>query len=304
MGPTASGKTRCACRIYDEFRCELISVDAAQVYRNMNIGTAKPDQAFLHRYPHHLIDIRHMDEKYSAAAFCADASGLIAEIHQRGNTPVLVGGTMFYFSALENGLSNLPSADMNLRSVIDMEIREKGISALYQELSDVDPRSARRISPFDSQRIQRAVELYRLTRVPPSELMTRSNMPALTNPIIKIALFTSDRKTLHRQIEHRFMQMLEAGLINEVKAIIRDQDNPRQLTSMRAIGYRQVLEFLYDKVDYQKMLDNGAAATRQLAKRQLTWMRNQSNLVWFDLSHARAINALLEYLRTQPLSEK
>ncbi len=300
MGATASGKTDTAARIYDQFKCELISVDAAQVYRGMDIGTAKPDKNFLDAYPHHLIDVRNIDERYSAAEFCKDAGVLINDIHQRGNTPLLVGGSMFYFSALENGLSNLPSADSDTRILIENEIREKGLAALHQQLAAIDPDSARRISPSDSQRIQRAIELYRLTNVPPSQLTTHSRRSAhlgrLENPVVKITLFTADRKFLHRKIEQRYLRMLDQGLIDEVKALIHDLEDPASLTAMRTVGYRQVLDYLFDKVSHQQMVDNGIAATRQLAKRQLTWLRNQSNLVWFDSCHPKTVDAMLVYL--------
>lgn len=303
MGATASGKTDTAARIFDQFNCELISVDAAQVYRGMNIGTAKPDQTFLDAYPHHLINVRNIDERYSAAEFCKDASGLINDIHQRGNTPILVGGTMFYFSALENGLAHLPSADAEIRLLIENEIQEKGLAALHQQLTAIDPVSAKRISPSDSQRIQRAIELYRLTNIPPSQLTGRlphtehsAQLGGLENPIVKITLFTAERKFLHQKIEQRYLHMLEQGLIDEVKALTDGLQAPESLTAMRTVGYRQVLDYLLDKVTHQQMVDNGIAATRQLAKRQLTWLRNQSNLVWFDICHPKTADAMIIYL--------
>lgn len=300
MGSTASGKTDTAARIFDQFSCELISVDAAQVYRGMDIGTAKPDKSFLESYPHHLIDVRNIDACYSAAEFCKDASVLIQDIHQRGNTPILVGGSMFYFSALENGLSNLPAADAQTRILIENEINEKGLAALHQQLMTIDPVSARRIAPSDSQRIQRAIELYRLTNVPPSQLATHPEYSAclgrLENPIVKITLFAADRKFLHQKIEQRYVHMLEQGLIDEVKALTHDLEAPENLTAMRTVGYRQVLDYLLNKVSHQQMVDSGIAATRQLAKRQLTWLRNQSNLVWFDICHPKTADAVLVYL--------
>ncbi len=286
-----------ATKIFDRFDCELISVDAAQVYRGMDIGTAKPDKQFLEAYPHHLIDICNIDERYSAAAFCQDARLLINDIQQRGNTPILVGGTMFYFAALEKGLSNLPSADADTRSVIEQEIQEKGLAALHQQLMAIDPISAKRISPSDSQRLQRAVELYRLTGMPPSHLMSGSqNVGKLANPIVKMTLSTGDRKLLHQKIAQRYSQMLAQGFVEEVKALTDGMDEPTSLTAMRSVGYRQVLDYLLGKTDYQQMTDNGIAATRQLAKRQLTWLRNQSNLVWFDIGHPKTVDAMIRYL--------
>jgi tRNA dimethylallyltransferase len=305
MGPTASGKTKTVTRIFEEFKCELVSVDAAQVYRGMDIGTAKPDHEFLEAYPHHLIDIIEIEDRYSVAEFCSDAVRLSREILQRGNTPVFVGGTMFYFSALENGLAELPRADSSIQDQIESEARNKGLSALYQELVDADSVLADRISPHDSQRVQRAIVLLRQTGIRPSELIASGNRSgkdsdrkgAIGNPIVKLALFSGDRKTLHQRIERRFMEMLDHGLVEETRGLVQGIDNPEILTSMRTVGYRQVLNYLINGTEYQQMVDNGVAATRQLAKRQLTWMRNQSNLVWFDNLHAGATAAILRYLR-------
>jgi tRNA dimethylallyltransferase len=305
MGPTASGKTETVTRIYEEFKCELVSVDAAQVYRGMNVGTAKPDRGFLEAYPHHLIDILEIEDRYSAAEFCSDAARLAREILQRGNTPVFVGGTMFYFSALENGLAELPQADSGIQDRIEREARDNGLSALYQELVDADPVFADRISPNDSQRVQRAIGLLRQTSIRPSELIASGNRSgvisdktgAIGNPIVKLALFSGDRKKLHHQIEQRFMNMLDHGLVDETRELVQGIEKPEILTSMRTVGYRQVLDYLMNNTEYQQMVDNGVAATRQLAKRQLTWMRNQSNLVWFDNLHPGAAGAILQYLR-------
>ena len=298
-----------ARRIFERFNCELISVDAAQVYRGMDIGTAKPDKKFLQAYPHHLIDVRNIDERYSAAEFCQDARALISDIHQRGNTPILVGGTMFYFHALEQGLSNLPSADADIRLSIAKEIQEKGLAALHRQLAEIDPVSASRIASSDSQRIQRAIELYRLTAVPPSKLRSRAggvsgessrlagNVSRLENPIVKVTVCAADRAWLHDKIAQRYVQMLAQGLVEEVKALTRDLAEPTGLTAMRTVGYRQVLDYLFDKTDYQQMTENSIAATRQLAKRQLTWLRNQSNLVWFDICHPKTNDAMMTYLR-------
>ncbi len=300
MGATASGKTDLAASIFDRFNCELISVDAAQVYRGMDIGTAKPDKKFLQAYPHHLIDVRDIDGRYSVAEFCQDARALISDIHQRGNTPILVGGTMFYFSALEKGLSNLPSADADIRASIVKEIQANGLTALHQQLAAIDPISAQRIAPSDSQRIQRAIELYRLTAVPPSQLTSRcrakGEVSRLDNPIVKISLFTAERKILHQKIAQRYANMLAQGLVEEVQALTAHLADPTSLTAMRTVGYRQVLDYLLDKTDYQQMTENGIAATRQLAKRQLTWLRNQSNLVWFDIGHPKTVDAIMVYL--------
>lgn len=301
MGPTASGKTDVAAKISDHFDCELVSVDAAQVYRHMNIGTAKPDKKFLDVYPHHLVDIRDINQPYSAAEFCSAATKLIDEIHQRGKIPIFVGGTMFYFSALENGLSNLPSANQEIRDKLDSEISENGLAALHQQLSEVDPQSARKIKSTDAQRIQRAMEIYHLTGIAPSELMSQSSTSNLANPILKISLFTENRAQLHVQIENRFKLMLDSGLENEVTDIASKLENPEELPAMRTVGYRQVLDYINGKITEKQMVENGIAATRQLAKRQLTWLRNQSGVTWFGTNHPKCAESMLKFLESHSI---
>lgn len=303
MGPTACGKTEIAANLSRNMDVELISVDASQVYRDINIGTAKPDSEFLSKYPHHLIDIRGIDQPFSAADFVAECTSLIGAIHARGRIPLLVGGTMFYYNALEHGLSTLPAADPGLRAEIENERRTRGLSALHQDLRAIDPDLARRIRPQDSQRIQRAHEIHRLSGDPPSRLMAQNDAIGLTNPIIKITLFAGDRKQLHQRIERRFEAMLEAGLIEEVRALVSRSDFSLAFPAMRSVGYRQVLEFLENGVSYEQMKTSGVAATRQLAKRQLTWLRNQSNLVWFDIDNAGCIDAILHFLAAHPQLE-
>ena len=300
MGPTASGKTRIAAQIQDEFESELVSVDAAQVYRGMDIGTAKPGPGFLARHPHHLIDIRDPEEPYSSAEFCSDAASLINSIISRNNLPVLVGGTMFYFCAIENGLSMLPSTDAKTRMRVRDEIDRQGLESVYGQLARIDPGIARRLAPTDSQRIQRAVEIYRLTGTPPSELIARTRRSGLNHPVLKIALFTGDRKVLHKRIETRFETMIERGFVAEVESLISKLDNPSLLPSMRCAGYRQVVQYLCGDTDYSQMMQNAIAATRQLAKRQLTWLRNQSNVVWFDTEQASVSDSMLTYLKAHP----
>ncbi len=297
MGPTASGKTAMAARIQDEFESELISVDAAQVYRGMDIGTAKPDSGFLGRYPHHLIDIRDPDEPYSSAEFCSDAGGLIDSIISRNRLPVLVGGTLFYFSAIENGLSMLPAADTQTRTRLRDEIARQGLDFVYDQLARIDPVITRRLAPTDSQRIQRALEIYRLTGIPPSRLAAHSRRPGLNRPIIKIALFTGERKVLHRRVEIRFESMIERGLVAEVESLMAKSGYSSRWPSMRCAGYRQVIQYLRGDTDYSQMMRNAIAATRQLAKRQLTWLRNQSNVVWFDAEKADVSASVLTYLK-------
>ncbi len=300
MGPTASGKTEIAAKLHDELESELVSVDAAQVYRGMDIGTAKPDAGFLARYPHHLIDIRDPGTPYSSAEFCNDASRSIDLILSQRKLPVLVGGTMFYFSTIENGFSALPSTDAMTRMQVRAEIDHQGLESVYDQLARIDPVIARRLAPTDSQRIQRAVEIYRLTGTTPSEIMAQTRSQGLSHPIIKMALFTGDRKALHKRIEARFETMIERGLVAEVESLLSKLDNPSLLPSMRCVGYRQVVEYLRGDTDYIQMIQNGIAATRQLAKRQLTWLRNQSNVVWFNTGQASVFDSMLTYLKAHP----
>ena len=298
MGPTASGKTDAASALSDFLPIELVSVDAAQVYRGMDIGTAKPNQGFLKQYPHHLIDIRNPDQPYSAADFVADATQICIAIHQRGHIPLLVGGTMFYFSAFEKGLSDLPSANMDLRNEIARQLNEYGLDALYLELKQFDPILAEKISSKDSQRIQRAIEILRLTGQPPSEVMKLSASNGTQFPIIKMTLFMENRQHLHEMIALRFVKMLEMGLIEEVKTIVESIENVSDIASMKIVGYRQVLQFLNQQCDYDTMKETATAATRQLAKRQLTWLRQQSNVVWFQANHSRRNSAMMRFLNS------
>ena len=303
MGPTACGKTDLAASLLDAFDAELISVDAAQIYRGMDIGTAKPTPDFLRRYPHHLIDICDPHEVYGAARFRDDALRLIAEIHARRKLPVLVGGTMFYFAALENGLSELPAADAALREEINAEIRRKGLPAMHAQLQKIDPGLAAVIRPSDAQRIQRALEIHRLSGRPPSEVMAQSVAQPISLPLVKLGLFTADRRVLHGRIEARFARMLEHGLLDEVKTLIATMDNPDAQPAMRIVGYRQVHDYLKNPLTYDAMIDKAVAATRQLAKRQLTWMRQQRNLVWIDATGDSFTPQAHAYLQTRLFSQ-
>ncbi len=278
MGPTATGKTDAAAYLTHYLPVEIVSVDSSLVYRGMDIGTAKPDPAFLQSYPHHLVDIRNPDETYSAADFVADSTRLIKEITARGNIPLLVGGTSFYFSALERGLPDLPPACPDVRNRINEQAETQGWAALHAHLQDIDPKSAARIDINDPQRIQRALEINELTGKPVG-LYTDSKCP-IPNPICKITMSFSDRAVLHKRVQQRFDIMLEAGLVAEVKTLIDDKYD-RNLPAFRMIGYRQTIEFLEEKINLDKMVESGVIATRQLAKRQLTWLRNQSNVMWW-----------------------
>ena len=303
MGPTACGKTELAAALFDAFEAELVSVDAAQVYRGMDIGTAKPAPEFLRQYPHHLIDIRDPSEAYCAARFCEDAYTLIEKIHAAGKLPILVGGTMFYFAALENGLSELPAADREVRRQLAAEIAERGLPAMHAQLRRIDAPLAATILPSDAQRIQRALEIHRLSGRPPSEVMAKSNPRPIPFPLIKLGLFTSDRGVLHERIAARFRQMLEQGLVDEVKTLVASLatlgDAPHRLPSLRTVGYRQILGFLRGEFPHDEMIDKGIAATRQLAKRQLTWLRRQRNLVWIDGADPAVADSARTYLQNR-----
>ncbi|HZE92660.1 MAG TPA: tRNA (adenosine(37)-N6)-dimethylallyltransferase MiaA [Rhizobacter sp.] len=272
-GPTASGKSAAALAIARQQQplkpVEIISVDSALVYRGMDIGTAKPTPAERAQAAHHLIDILDPSEAYSAARFVGDAQRLIAEIRARGHTPLLVGGTMLYFKALFEGLDAMPAADRAVRAALDAQCEREGLHALYRELKRVDPVTAARLKPGDQQRIQRALEVYRVSGQPLSSFHT-DKPPRVLPPLI--SLEPTDRAWLHQRIETRFMQMLDQGLVDEVRALGERADLHADLPSMRCVGYRQTWEALVED-DVSDLPERGIAATRQLAKRQLTWLR-------------------------------
>jgi tRNA dimethylallyltransferase len=282
LGPTASGKSGLAVELAQRFPLEIVSVDSALVYRRMDIGTAKPDLAIRLRHPHHLIDIIDPTESYSAAQFRDAALSSMQDISDRGRIPLLVGGTMLYFKALREGLSDLPQADAAARTVIDEMASNAGWPALHAELERVDSRTAQRLDPNDAQRIQRALEVFYVTGKPLSELL--NGMPAATLPyrLIQIALEPSDRAELHARIAHRFEEMLELGLIGELRELRKEFVLKPSLPSMRCVGYRQAWQYLEGEFDLPTLRDKGIAATRQLAKRQLTWMRATQGLMRFD----------------------
>jgi tRNA dimethylallyltransferase len=291
MGPTASGKTAVAVELADRLPVELISVDSALVYRGMDIGTAKPDAETLARAPHHLIDIIDPTESYSAAAFRRDALRLMADITARGRIPLLVGGTMLYYKALREGLSELPQADPALRAQLDAEIAAQGIEALHRQLAALDPVTAARLHPTDTQRIQRALEVCLLSGRPMSALLQKPlalrergwGEGELPYSILPIALVPSDRAVLHARIAARFEAMLEQGLVDELAQLRCDYPalHP-DLPSMRCVGYRQAWRFMDGEIDMKGLLETGVAATRQLAKRQLTWLRGMDNVMTLD----------------------
>jgi tRNA dimethylallyltransferase len=282
MGPTATGKTNIAAELFKRFPIELISVDSALVYRGMDIGTAKPSREFLNNAPHRLIDICEPDETYSAARFRNDALLAIDEIHSKNRTPLLVGGTGLYFRALESGISDLPDADAEIRQRLESEARDIGWQAMHDRLAEIDPVSAERIHPNDPQRIQRALEIYEISGRSMTDHYDDGDVSPLPFELIKIILNPGDRSRLHERIEHRFMKMLDEGLVDEVRAFHANGRFSGSLPAMRMVGYRQVWNYLDGKSDYEEMVEKGIAATRQLAKRQMTWLRKEENGIWLD----------------------
>jgi len=277
LGPTASGKSRLALELAARLPLEIVSVDSAQVYRGLDIGTAKPSAAERRRVRHHLIDLLDPTESYSAGRFRADAIAAVEDILARGRIPLLAGGTMLYYRALAAGLDALPQADPQLRAEIERDAAQRGWPALHAELAAVDAKSAARIMPGDAQRIQRALEVWRLTGKPLSEQQS-GRAPALSFTLRSFAVVPQDRAVLHRRIAERFDAMLEAGLVDEVKALRKRYALNADLPSMRAVGYRQVWEHLEGACDLAELREKGIAATRQLAKRQITWLRSFSEL--------------------------
>ena len=299
MGPTASGKTAAALAIAQQLPCEIISVDSALIYRSMNIGTAKPSAAEQAAVPHHLIDIRDPSEAYSVMQFREDALRLIGDIHTRGKLPLLVGGTMLYFKGLRDGLDELPQADLALRAQLDMEALRHGTPALHARLKELDPVTAERLKPNDSQRIQRALEIIALTGKPMSELIARVQPVPLPFDLVSFALEPSDRAVLHERIAHRFDQMLDSqpGLLDEVRALKARSDLHPGLPSMRCVGYRQAWEYLDGEITKAELREKGIAATRQLAKRQLTWLRSMKDRIVVDCLADQPADILLESVR-------
>lgn len=282
MGPTASGKTDLAIALAEHHNCELISVDSALVYRGMDIGTAKPTPEEQQRAPHRLIDIRDPSEPYSAADFRADALKEMAEIVKQGKTPVLVGGTMLYFKALLEGLSELPAADQAIRADIAQEAERKGWQALHQELQSFDPVAAARIHPNDPQRLSRAIEVYRISGVSLTEHIAKQKEQKPPYRFAQFAIAPAERSVLHERIEQRFRLMLAADFETEVKALMARGDLHPELPSIRSVGYRQMWSYLAGEINYDEMVFRGVVATRQLAKRQMTWLRGWPEVHWLD----------------------
>lgn len=300
MGPTASGKTALACALSERFPLDLVSVDSALVYRGMDIGTAKPDAATLARYPHALVDIRDPAQPYSAADFRADALLVMARISARGRVPLLVGGTGLYFRALQQGLSDLPEADPATRMRLSDEAERLGWAAMHARLAQLDPAAARRISCNDVQRLQRALEVIELTGRPLSELQRGGDRAPFSWRVLKLALLPADRHLLHERIAQRFDAMLAAGFLDEVRALRARGDLHAELPAIRAVGYRQAWEHLDGDSTPAEFRDRGIFATRQLAKRQITWLRSDLGARLFEPDRpdlpARAADAVQLFL--------
>ena len=286
MGATATGKTELALAISERFEVEIISVDSALIFRDMNIGTAKPSAELMASVPHHLIDIIDPVDAWSVWEFVEQSRQLVDEIRERGRIPLLAGGTMMYFHAFEQGLNRLPAADQVLRKRLDREASELGPAALHQRLAGIDPASAERIRASDTQRIQRALEVYELAGKPLSQLLQQETV-GFVGGSEKIILAAGDRAALHQRIAARFVDMLGQGFIDEVERLRQRGDLNLSLPSMRCVGYRQVWQYLDGEVTREQMIDKAVAATRQLAKRQITWLRKQSDATTFDCLNYR-----------------
>jgi tRNA dimethylallyltransferase len=279
MGPTASGKTALAMALSDALPCDIISVDSALVYRNMDIGTAKPTADELSKYPHSLINLLDATQSYSAADFCQDALAEIAEIRANNRIPLLVGGTMMYFKSLIEGISPLPAANSDVRQQIEKEASEQGWEAMHKQLAQIDPVSAQRIHPNDPQRLIRAIEVFRLTGNTLTQL-TQTKGDKLEGNILQFAITPKERSTLHTRIELRYQQMITQGFEQEVIELKKRNDLHENLPSIRCVGYRQMWQYLNGEYDHNEMVFRGICATRQLAKRQLTWLRSWPDLHW------------------------
>ncbi|WP_144983505.1 tRNA (adenosine(37)-N6)-dimethylallyltransferase MiaA [Halomonas sp. C22] len=297
MGPTAAGKTDAAIALHETLGHELISVDSAMVYRGMDVGSAKPSAAELARAPHRLIDLRDPADPYSAADFREDALREMRQISAAGKVPLLVGGTMLYFKRLVEGVANLPAADPLIRERLAAMQAKQGLAALHRELASVDPVSAARIHPNDPQRLMRALEVFHASGRPMSELWAEQEVETFPWRVLSIALSPLDRSVLHRRIAQRFDAMLDEGLIDEVAALKKRKDIHAGLPSMKSVGYRQVWEYLDGEYDRDELVSRGVIATRQLAKRQLTWLRSWSALRWIDTQQPDTLDKLLKFVR-------
>ena len=298
MGPTASGKTDLAVELVQRFPCEIISVDSAMIYRGMDIGTAKPGPEILRIAPHRLIDILDPAEAYSAARFCADAQREMHAIMAAGRIPLLVGGTMLYFRALQRGLSDLPPADPEVRSRLEQEALAHGWSHLHERLAAVDPAAAVRIHPNDPQRIQRALEVYEVSGVPMTEFFSRRTAEPWRGPVVKIALAPGDRAILRQRIAGRFHAMLEQGLVEEVQHLRQRGDLDRNRPALRSVGYRQVWDYINGAISREEMIRTAIIATGQLAKRQMTWLRQEKEAQWLESLDQKLYSKAITYIKS------
>ena len=295
MGPTASGKTALAMALQDALPCDIVSVDSALIYRDMNIGTAKPTDTELAQYPHRLINIRDANESYSAADFCRDALAQINEIRSNNRIPLLVGGTMMYFKSLIEGISPLPNANSDIRQTIENEALTKGWQAMHDQLAEIDPISAERIHPNDPQRLTRALEVYKLTGNTLTQL-TQIKGDKLAGNVLQLAITPEKRSTLHERIALRYQQMIDLGFEQEVIQLKSRENLHKDLPSIRCVGYRQMWQYLDGEFDHDEMIFRGVCATRQLAKRQLTWLRNWPNLHWLTTDDETNLDQVISLL--------
>ncbi|TQV86964.1 tRNA (adenosine(37)-N6)-dimethylallyltransferase MiaA [Aliikangiella coralliicola] len=282
MGPTASGKTALAMELYQTEKFEIISVDSAMVYQQMDIGSAKPTAEELKLAPHHLIDFIDPGQAYSASQFVQDSKRLINQVHAMGKTPLLTGGTMLYFKALKEGLAELPQSDPQVRANLKKHLDEQGIEYLHEKLSEVDQLTAERLHTNDTQRIMRALEVYEISGKPMSQWHQEQALDALPNPLLSVALAPQDRSILHQRIAERFHLMIKQGLIEEVTQLYQRGDLSLDCPSMKSVGYRQVWQYLAGELSKEEAIERGIIATRQLAKRQYTWLRSWPDVKWFD----------------------
>ena len=296
MGPTGAGKSALALELVERLPLEIVSVDSAQVYRGMDIGTSKPSAATRARIPHHLIDIRDPAASYSAGEFVRDAARAMRDIWARGRRPLLIGGTMLYFHALTEGIAALPEADPRLRAEIDAQASSLGWPAMHEQLARVDPAAAIRIDANDPQRIQRALEVFRSTGETISDLRQRRRSVLAGEPVAEVVCAPAERHILHARIEARFEQMLAAGLLEEVREFFRRGDLTREHPAMRAVGYRQLWQYLAGEATLREAAEKAIAATRQLAKRQLTWLRARPQARWVDPAHPHAAQSVIDAL--------
>jgi tRNA dimethylallyltransferase len=299
MGPTAAGKTDLAIALAKRYPVEIISVDSALVYRNMDVGTAKPSEATLAKFPHHLVNILEPTEAYSAGRFREDALALMADITARGKVPLLVGGTMLYFNALQQGIADLPSASVEVRTRLEQQVFEHGLNYLHKRLEQIDPVSAARIHVNDPQRLQRAIEVYEITGKSLTELTAEQKATPFPYRVCKIILSPFDRAILHERIAQRYQSMMTNGFIEEVRKLFGREDCHAQLPSIRAVGYRQAWSFLEGEYDEKMCIYKAIVATRQMAKRQLTWLRAQKDGVWFDSGPGLPVAAVNQFVLEQ-----